>query len=345
MSRVISRLLDQPEYQVRKIINKLEDKNGYPSHDVRLIAENVQEVRRKIAELSLDPDDTTAEELYQALLIKFQDDARRYDEYFGVQDKSYNEKAEKAAEIISRNVGLPDKWVLKKTAAKALLRQHPPRRLMKQLRYRSVDSLLKREDIAKVYLVLDSVESPAWNKAHSKQASALDSTCFERRTLKVTAISDSHLIFADSEIKSAYNSDYGVIGLLSSSSLSSASLLSLVVSLLDQLAEFTDIYASQQAAQFSPAAAWWADMDHLIAALGSQHVSFNLNDVAHNHLLGKSLGEHRLDSAQTSFWKDLLKRYGNQIQSDEDVLPQVFNLARQVSAPMNQPAFEYAEDF
>jgi hypothetical protein len=62
-------------------------------------------------------------------------------------------------------------------------------------------------------------------------------------------------------------------------------------------------------------------------------------------LLGKSLGEHRLDSAQTSFWKDLLKRYGNQIQSDEDVLPQVFNLARQVSAPMNQPAFEYAEDF
>jgi hypothetical protein len=61
MSRKISMLLDQPEPMVNKLLSELEDKNGYPSHDARHIAENSQKVRLKIVALGLDPEDTTGE--------------------------------------------------------------------------------------------------------------------------------------------------------------------------------------------------------------------------------------------------------------------------------------------
>jgi hypothetical protein len=42
MNKRISRLLGEPEAKVTKLISELEAKNGHPSHDVRMIAENVQ---------------------------------------------------------------------------------------------------------------------------------------------------------------------------------------------------------------------------------------------------------------------------------------------------------------
>ena len=77
MSRVIADIIEHPESVVSKVISSLEAKNGFPSHDVRHYADSHQKSRIKIAELGLDPDDTTPEELYRSLLIKFQADARR----------------------------------------------------------------------------------------------------------------------------------------------------------------------------------------------------------------------------------------------------------------------------
>ena len=343
MSKVISEMLGQPEREVKKLINKLEHKNGYPSHDVRLLAENIQVVRAKIAELNLDPDDTTAAELYHALLIKFQEDSRKFDEHFGVSHSGYDQKMRKAADIVSKNVEMPDRWLLKPSSAKKLLNQHPPKRLMKQLNYRSVESMLKREDPAKIYLVGSVVESPVWNKAHAKLISSLDSTAFERRPLKIVAVSHKYIKFENSDLVCAYNSDCGVLGILPAWPSEKATLLSMVVSLLDRLSDFKDVKASQLAASFSPAAAWWSDMDCLIARLGSEHVSFNLKDVAHNHLLNTALGHNKLEAAQKSFWKELFKRYENQLVPDEDSLPAIVSPFTN-TAPLNQPAFEYVED-
>jgi ribosome assembly protein YihI (activator of Der GTPase) len=77
----IARILGEDEDRVATLVNALEEKNGFPSHDVRYLAENVQKIHSKITDLGLDPDDTTGEELFHALLVKFEKDSNVFDVY------------------------------------------------------------------------------------------------------------------------------------------------------------------------------------------------------------------------------------------------------------------------
>jgi hypothetical protein len=133
MSKKLAELLDEPEVVVESVIKKLENLSGWESTDVRLLAEINNKSRAKHLELGLDPNDTTGPELYHALLAKLNKDEAKINlpsttilnQVSGVH-KNYNA------------------YSLKRNIAKELLRSHPPRRLMKQLGFRSVDSMLKR---------------------------------------------------------------------------------------------------------------------------------------------------------------------------------------------------------
>jgi hypothetical protein len=345
MSKPISQILNHPERAVAKAIAKLEDKNGYPSHDVRLTAENIQKVRSKLAELNLDPDDTTGEELYQALMVRFQEDSRRFDEHFGMHAHGFDEKSSKAFELVSKNADLPERWVMKASWAKSLLRQHPPKRVMKQLHYRSIDSMLKRENLAEIYLGIEFIESPTWNKAHFKLASSLESTAFERRPVILASLASDKWGLTDGEPKGAYSNDYGVLGVLPTNKLSQISLLSLVVMLIDELSSFGQIKLSEIAAKLSPAAAWWSETDCLMANLAGEPVSLNLKDVADCHVSSASYKDRISQAGQKSFWRELLSRYENQIGIDEDNLPRFEDTIKNIGGVLtNQPAFEYVED-
>jgi len=338
MSKALSALLEHSEKRLSKLVAQLEDKNGYPSHDVRATADNIQKIRQKVAELGLDPDDTTGAELYHALLLRFESDARRFDEHFGLHLAGFDQKIQKAVELVSLNSNLPERWVLKATAAKKLLKQHPPKKLMKQLGYRSAESLAKREDLAEIYLAAEVVESPTWNRAHFKLASQLDTTAFERRALKLQALSSRWGVW-DADDQYVASSDYGVLGLLPTDEVQSMSLLGLVALMLDEI----DAKPSD-AAKLSQTVAWWSGTDSLIAALDGEPVSLNLKDVALNHSNNSDLGEHMRSSGQQSFWKNLIERYENQIPAAEDILPRFESPILNIKAPLNQPAFEYVED-
>ncbi|HVS79258.1 MAG TPA: hypothetical protein VHD84_03160 [Candidatus Saccharimonadales bacterium] len=343
MSKRIARLLDEPEHQVAKLIKNLEAKNGYPSHDVRLLAENIQKARTKLTDLGLDADDTTGEELYQALMVKFKNDSRRFDEHFGVHLKGFDEKAAKAAELVTHNVDLPEQWVLKNSAAKALLRQQPPKKVMKQLRYRSIESMLKREDLAEIYLAAGFMESGNWSRAHQKLVSALDTTAFELRKFKVVALSSTKWGPGAADVNVLFSNDLDAIGLAPSNDLKRADLLTMVVMLLDGLKDFADVKVSQ-VAELSPAVAWWSGMDAVIARLGDEHISFNAKDLAEDYLRGAEYEGRRLNAARRSFWNELYSRYENQLEAEEDALHNFSQPLRQLAGPVNQPAFEYVED-
>ncbi len=342
MSKFISEILAYPEREIKNAINLLEQNNGHPSNDVRQLAEHIQKTRLKISQLQLDPNDTTAPELYQALLIKFQTDSRRFDEYFGTTKSSNSQKAQKAVEIISNNLDLPDRWVLKCPVAKALLQQHPPRKLMKQLHYRSVESLIKRQVLTATYLNLARAETPAWNKTHLKLVSVLDSTAFERRKLNISTISRLESKTDQDQSSVLYNNELGAIGVLEFSENKSVSLLMIVLELLERLSEFKQLDVSEVVAQFSSTLSWWADSDGLMAMIGDQKVSFNLYDVATNHSLGQSSDTSVLGSAQKSFWRQLVNLYENQLLPDEDNLPAIFKPIGNLTL-VNQPVFEYVE--
>ena len=336
MSKILSKLLDYPEEAISKIISQLEKKNGYPSHDVRQLAKNLQQSRLKIAQLGLDPDDTTAEELYQALIIKFESDARRFDEHFGLYGGDYDSKIKKTVELISHNESLPDKWALKKTAAKQLLRQHPPKRVMKTLGYRSVDSFIKREQLGETYLAVEFIESAAWNKAHFKLACQLGSMAFERRQLELCALTSRWGVWQSSDIYLS-SADYGVLGLLPTEHTSKMSLLALVVLLLDELG-----VRPSMAVKLSQTVAWWSDTDSLIVGLDAGPLTFNLKDIVLGHSLQSSGRD--LSSAQRHFWQELLSRYENQKLDVIENLPGFEIPKLDISAPLDQPAFEYVED-
>jgi hypothetical protein len=56
---------------------------------------------------------------------------------------------------------------------------------MKQLNYRSVESMLKRENIAELYAVLEAVESPTWIKNFWKSVSKLSPSDFEPQKIEL----------------------------------------------------------------------------------------------------------------------------------------------------------------
>jgi hypothetical protein len=344
MNKIISAILGQPEPDVAKAIAKLEAKNGYPSHDVRHLAENIQKTRVKLAELGLDPDDTTGEELYHVLLVKFEQDSRALDAQSSFVSNSFDDKAAKAVEIVSKNLDLSERWALKNSSAKNILRQHPPKKLMKHLDYRSVESLLKRENLAAIYLALDFFESNAWLSDHTKLISRQNSTAYQPRPLSLNYLSQSKWGNFDSPNSLIYNDDFAVVGLIAANHSDKASVLSLAVLLIDSLANFQAINLSREVSRLNPVLAWWSDVDGLISNLADEHVSLNLADVNSSHLHSKTYAERAIDNSRRSFWQELLSRYDNQLEAEEDIFSGIKDQMINFKTPINQPAFEYAED-
>jgi hypothetical protein len=74
---------------------------------------------------------------------------------------------------------------IKLSVAKDLLRNHPPRKLMKALSYRSVDSMLKRENVASLFAVVTSVESPRWLNVFWRDLAKVHPSDFETREILI----------------------------------------------------------------------------------------------------------------------------------------------------------------
>jgi hypothetical protein len=341
MNRTISSILGHPEAAVAKAIAKLEAKNGYPSHDVRHLAENIQKTRIKLAELGLDPDDTTGEELYHSLLARFRQDSQLFDERFSLVGTSDNRSVTLATRMVLQNFEMPERWVLKSSVAKKLLKAQPPKKLMQRLSYRSVDSLLKREQLAEIYLGISYTETAIWHRAYSKLVCGLDSTAFEMRRLSLGSLNAAKWGELETEDLLAYNNDYGVLGFLPAQQ--NIGTLSLVVLLLDGLASFKELKVSEHASKLSRELIWWSDMDGLVANLNSEHISMSLDDVSLNDIHSHNFQDRVLEAGQRGFWWDLLSRYDNQLIPEND-LNISFSRLLNLKAPLNQPAFEYAED-
>ena len=81
-------------------------------------------------------------------------------------------------------------WAIKHSVAKKLLKQLPPKKLMKQLGYRSVDSMLKRENINELLGVLRFSEGDAWLERFIKSYKKLSPQDFESRDIEILLLDD-----------------------------------------------------------------------------------------------------------------------------------------------------------
>jgi hypothetical protein len=177
MSKVLAELLSVPEVLAEQAVAKLEHLSGWQGTDVRLLAEANNKLRAKTKELGLDPDDTTDAELYHALRVKLAQD-----------EKDLNLSSKEIIQKITQTQKSLKVYALKRSMAKDLLRIHPPKQLMKKLNYRSVDSMLKRENIVSLYAALPLVESTRWQNAFWKDLTKANPSDFESQQIEIVQI-------------------------------------------------------------------------------------------------------------------------------------------------------------
>lgn len=193
MTKFLSQALQAPEPLFRQALRRLESANGHPGVDIRFSTEINRAAKAKLRELGLDPEDTTPEELYHVLQERVKvDDARLNRKLRTLAATHVSVEADVVAGMIHALKELPDSkrcFALKASALKSILKQVPPKKAMKQLGYRSLDSLLKHETPLSVLSAARLSEDAHWHKrlmSHYKNLTASD---FESRSLQIVELS------------------------------------------------------------------------------------------------------------------------------------------------------------
>ena len=192
MSKLLSQLLDASEPTFTRAIADLEAKSGHPSADIRLIADIHTKVRQKTQELALDPSDTTGKELYHSLQAL----VGLHDKYLATAigtnpDASLHEQLLHIKQTLD-NLPIPNKaWVIKHSVLKKLLKAQPPKKVMKQLGYKSIDSLLKREQVGEILAATRFLEAKSWMAKFIKSYRRLGPSDFEVRAIELYVVDES----------------------------------------------------------------------------------------------------------------------------------------------------------
>jgi hypothetical protein len=187
---MLSELLSAKEPDFRLMLQQLERANGEPCEDIRLSSEINQKVQSKIRSLGLDPTDTSGPELYNVLNTRLLGDEHRFREALGLSDYESPAAVFVAVEKFINRVDLPRScFGLKAPVAKRLLKASSPLKAMKQIGYRSVDSMLKHEPVENIFAAIQIFESPSWQQNFLDKYKGLHANDFEPRKLKINLLS------------------------------------------------------------------------------------------------------------------------------------------------------------
>jgi hypothetical protein len=189
MCRTLSEILEAKEPMFKMALRQLERATGDQSLDVRLTAEIIGKAHLKMKSLGLDPNDTTGKELYHALLEL----VKKHDEFLaksvgGTDPTDVHDLLPRLKKAVE-NIKQPKKvWVLKHSVAKKLLKETPPKKVMKQLGYKSIDSMIKREPITEIFGALRFAEDPEWLNKFLAKYKKLCPSDFETRAIKIVVM-------------------------------------------------------------------------------------------------------------------------------------------------------------
>lgn len=186
MTRILGELLGVNQPQFTSLIQKLEQAAGRPSQDIRITHEVAQKTREALGALHLDAQDSTNTEIYNALRNKFAADEAYFLESLSVDGTT--DSADILAAIqkfAAKHTKGHRVLALKASVFKRLLKTQAPKKTMKQLHYRSVDSMLKHESVASLQAATWLCESEAWQRKLLKQYTQLQPHDFEERDIEV----------------------------------------------------------------------------------------------------------------------------------------------------------------
>jgi hypothetical protein len=165
MSRVLAQLMGVAEPAFRQQLMRLEQAAGLPGADIRLMMEVVNETRAKLGQLGLDAHDTTGAELYAALRTKLlQDEVQTRAALNMRADGTVLAVLEAVQAHLSKTKLPTHTFIVKQSVMRTILKKLQPKATMKQLGYRSMDSMIKHEPTALLLAAASIVESADWQK-------------------------------------------------------------------------------------------------------------------------------------------------------------------------------------
>lgn len=169
-------------------LQQLERSAGLPKADIRLTAEVHQTMRTKISDLGLDPRDTTGRELYSTLGSRLKKDESQFLLALlkGVKISNITpDPTSHVAALLNRELKNTPVFALKNISARKLLKSNIPKKVMKQLGYRSAESMLKHESVSSLFAAASLIESDLWTKKILAAYTKLKITDFETRPLSI----------------------------------------------------------------------------------------------------------------------------------------------------------------
>lgn len=174
MTKLLSQLLEAKEPQFHQTIQRLEFASGYNRHDIRMCENLIVHTRDKIKTLQLDPDDTTNQELYLALLAKLTADethlVKRLRTLAASNITAEGNISDGIAYSVENIARGNTSFGLKKSVVKRWLSNNPPKKTMKILGYRSVPSMIKHEPIPLLVAAAIKLEPSSWVKSYLESA-------------------------------------------------------------------------------------------------------------------------------------------------------------------------------
>lgn len=186
MTRYLSLALGAQEPLFSHSIRQLEQASGAPSADIRLTTDIQNRTRQKIAELGLDPNDTTGPELYSALHERIKHDDAQVRAVLELDDSVNSMDILTRVEEVIAAAEMPKScFALKASVAKRLFKKKAPKNVMKRLGYRSLDSMLKHEPVSAIYAAAVIAESDTWRRHFYEQYDGLRPSDFEMRPMHV----------------------------------------------------------------------------------------------------------------------------------------------------------------
>lgn len=187
MSKLLRDLLQAQEPLFTQSLRELEIVSRKKGIDIKLTAEIIEKSHAAIRSLGLDSNDTTDKELYHALDHRVRENNIRLAKALGTsEDAPVRQIVPKLVEAALASGVNRTCWVLKKSVAKELLREMPPKGMMKHLGYRSIESMFKNENFAELYAALRFSEGPEWlNKYDELFTSRIQPSDFETREIEI----------------------------------------------------------------------------------------------------------------------------------------------------------------
>lgn len=196
MTRWLSEALQAPEPSFRLGLSRFETANGNPSNDIRLSSFVQLQTKSKLRALGLDPNDTTAEELYHVLAERVKADDATLTKTLRTRAATHvSLEADVVSGMAHALSELPEGancFALKTTSLRAIIKKLPPKKAMKQLGYRSIDSFLKHERLPLVMAAAWLSESLSWKHQLIASYKRLEASDFETRQIVVIQPTSKH---------------------------------------------------------------------------------------------------------------------------------------------------------